>query len=210
MFAYRLPKADQPIDAAEHASAKRLLPAGPFQYAAHPQGGTLLTWRDAAGKMAPLHDYAAPRETADGLVYYGPKVLPTVADLVRRGSPPSIDVELSSGVVVPIALAASSPRKLVFTPTGASEGDYLTEYARLADDLREQVKRDGDVMRSDRLLHRVVLLAFQQSLRVTEELLTDLGWVSTADFLPIVMAAWGTDPKAGGTDDEPSLSPVPA
>lgn len=198
MIAYRLPKASLPLEAAEHPSAKRLLPAGPWQYSAHPQGGTMMTWKDAGGVIPPLHSFAAPRETEDGLTYYGAKQQLTPQELARTSFPNGIVVQMSSGVSLSIAIALASARKLVFGAKAHSTGDYLTDYARLVEDVRDRAVRDDKIRFDDQDLLRCVLLAVQQTYRVTEELLTDLGWLSTDDFLPILRAAWGdaSDPKA--------------
>lgn len=211
MFAYWLPAAGVPMEAAEHPSAQRLLPAGPWQYSVHPQGGTLASWKDPAGRAPRLDDFGPGRPTADGLTYYPPKVPATLGDLLRKSLPPSTPVTLACGQVLPIALAASSPRKLVFNPGGTcSGGDYLTEYARLADELRMRAKVEDVIGGADPLLGRVVLLAIQQSLRATEEVLTDLGLVSSVDFTPIVLAAWGYDPDPNADGAGAGASPSPA
>lgn len=211
MYAYRLP-AVGPMDAAEHPSMRRLLPAGPWQYSDHPAGGTLATWKGASVR---LEDYAAGRETPDGLTYYAPKGEVSVGDLKRAAPPVSIDVELASGVIVPIGIAMASPRKLLFGIGAFSVGDFSTEYAQKIEELRTVWKDDGDVPLDSPLLFRATLLALQSCLRVTEEALTDLGWVSTSDFAPIVSAALGYDPKkalsaGNGNDSAPAASASPA
>lgn len=195
MFAYRLPAANDPFTAAEHPSAKRLLVAGPWQYQAHPMGGVLMAPKREDGKSWALDDFAAPLETADGLLFYAPKAQPQPADFAKAVVN-AVTVELRSGVRLNVALAAASPRKLIFSPSGISTGDYLTEYARMAEELRQRALKDEVIHDDDPTAGKIVLLGIQQCYRVTEELLTFLGWVSTADFLPILMAAWGYDPKA--------------
>jgi hypothetical protein len=210
VFAYWLPTAGHPIDAAEHPSARRLLPAGPWQFSAHPQGGTLASWKDPAGRAPTLDEFGPGRLTADGLTYYPAKEVPAVAALMRPNLPSATVVTLSSGAAVPIVMAASSPRKLVFAVGGVEPGDYLTEYASLAEQLREKARAGEKIGYTHPMLGRVVLLALQHSLRATEEVLTDMGIVSTADFLPIVRAAWGyePDPLPESAGDGPSPSPA--
>jgi len=194
------------MEAGEHPSMMRLLPAGPWQYTPHPQGGTLASWK--TGSAPALESFAEARECADGLWYLAPKKPATAGDLRRDVTLSVIPITLygdptngTLGLMIDIALATSSPRKLVFSPAGLKTGDYLTEYARLANALREKAHSDKDIYEDDPDLARFVLLALQQTYRVTEEVLTDLCWLSTADFLPILLAAWGRDPKAVSTGE---------
>lgn len=216
MYAYRLPLAAVPMEAAEHESARRLLPAGTWQFSPHPQGGTLATLKRADGRAPALDEFGEPRETADGLLYYPSREPLTVDALRRQIIPPAIPVELACGLKLPVPIAAASARKLVFTAGSMTTGDYLTAYAQMAEELRGLAKRDGDLFTDRdehfRLMGRVVLAAIQQVMTATEEALTDLGILSTDDFLPIVLASWGydPDPNAGGAGAGPSPSPAPA
>ena len=204
MIAYRLPDAD-PIDAAAHPSMARLLPVGPWQYQAHPEGGTLASWK-ADGKAVTLEQFAPGVETEDGLVYYGPKQ-PVALDALRRPTlPVGRFVTLYGGERLHVAFAMAAPRKLMFGAKSAKLGDFRNEYATLVEIIRDEVVASNQFDPYDPRAQRMVFLAVQQSYRVTQELLSEGGWITDADEWPILLAAAGVDPEGKETGADSATS----
>lgn len=200
MLAYRIP--DVAASAAvgqmhEHAGLKRIALAGPWQFTAHPLGGCLATWRGS--KVPHVDSLGDGIACDDGLTYFRPAIMPTAMDLAKAlRSADEIDVDLVCGVRVSILLAISAPRRLSFT-SGPAIGDPLTEYGLLARDIQRRLAEapeDQPITVADVGVRRLLFLAIAQRYRVTEELLNDLGWLSTADVDPLLCAIWGSDPKA--------------
>ena len=191
-YAYRIPgETVRPDGIATHPLAKRLAPAGPWQCCDSHDGGTLLTFK---GASVSLDSYGPPQVCDDGLVYYPSLVPLTPADLGKANIPDSVPVTLASGMTLSIPVARRSARKRSFT--GKAVGDYVSEFPRLAFSVYDRVQSDQAIKLDDRDLVRVIFLAVSLCYRVTEEVLSDLGWLSTADDDPIISAVFGLDPKA--------------
>jgi hypothetical protein len=198
--------------AAEIPAFRRLLPAGPWAVTAaeHPagQGGRgSLAWQLAPGEtpaVVPDVRAWAWRACPDGLWYGSGGGLPSQASLAREAAPPGVDLVLGGGTTLTIPLAVAAPRLIDFGAGGI--GEPATELGRLAYRIYDRLTAEQGIGLADPDLHRLVLLAVQASYRVTEELLTDLGWISTVDLDPIVCAIFGTHPKAsaGGAGNSPS------
>ncbi len=198
MIAYRLPDVD-PIDAASHPLMARLLPVGPWQYQAHPEGGTLASWKSSDGRAVTLDGFAAGVETEDGLTYYAP-LAPVELDALRRPTlPPGRFVTLYGGDRLHVAFAMAAPRKLMFGAKTVKAGDLVTEYASLVESIREEVIASKSFDPYDPRVQRMVFLAVQQSYRVTQELLSAGGWITDADEWPILLAGAGVDPEGKET-----------
>ncbi len=202
MLAYRIPDvapahAADRMRAGDHPGLARIALAGPWQFSAHPEGGSLATW--LGSRVPRIDDLCDAVSCSDGLTYYRPSPLPSPMDLAKTlHSSDEIDVDLVSGVRVSILLARSSPRRLRFTGD-SSIGEPLTEYGRLARVVSERLAEadaDHPITTDDADVRRLLLLAIAQRYRVTEELLDDVGWISTADVDPVICAIMGSDPKA--------------
>lgn len=204
MIAYHLPKV-RPEDAIEHPSAARLLHAGPWLAVPHEHGGTFLYWADFPEKGDRAshlpESYGPPRQTADGLMYYPPKVLPDIWDLAsseRAGA----DVPLACGKTVTVPLALTEHRQFILGEPGGVYGLPVTEYGRLAAELLDVCAEPkpgsdaGGIAHDDPRLHRVLELAIGQRYRVTRELLNDLRVITPEDIDPLLGAIWTGDPKA--------------
>lgn len=202
MLAYRIrdvaaAAASERLHDRSHAGLARLAIAGPWQFAQHPEGGCVATW---LGSKPRAFDSLGDGEACeDGMVYYRPDPLPGAMDLAKsKHSEDEIDVDLECGVRLSILLAISAPRRLRFTG-GAAIGDPLSEYGLLARDVQRRLAEapaDQPLTVADAGVRRLLFLAVAQRYRVTEELLNDLGWLSTADVDPLLCAIWGSDPKA--------------
>lgn len=184
-----------------HPIAKRLAIAGPWQLGKHPDGGSFATWRGASARPA---DYGVPRPTHDGLFYFPPKDLATLtpSSLAKADHRPDTTVVLSSGVTLSIPLATRGARRRRFASDRAV-GEYVEEFATTAFRLYDRVVSGEKPLESDADLCRVLYLAIATRYRVVEEVLDDLGWLTTADDGIVIGAVFGSDPKAdaaaGGT-----------
>lgn len=202
MLAYRIPDVS-PADCLDrmrdgsHAGLARIALAGPWQFSAHPEGGALATWKGAP--VPRVDDLGEAVACPDGLMYYRPKVMPAQADLAKPSrSEWEIDVDLANGMRLTVLLAASEPRRLRFVGPDAV-GDALTEYGQLARRVQRRLAEstpDAPITAADADVRRLLVLAVGQRYRVTDDLLDDLGWISTADVDPLLQAIQGADPKA--------------
>lgn len=143
------------------------------------------------------------RECFDGLMYLPPATLPGTIDLLRpERRMRFIDVLTSRGVLLSIPVASAAAREVDFSAKkfGVPSDDFgkcaYAFFDRLSDTKAASQPKLGD---ADTL--RLVMLAVQQFYRVTEELLNDLGWISSLDIDPIISAIMGaTDSKTKAAD----------
>lgn len=181
----------------QHPAAKRIRSAGLWT-ACNAAEGVVLLPEGIEAYAADL--YGEGRPTHDGATYRPPLALPALRDLERFRRPEGTLVDLASGVQVWAAIATMSPRRIAWSHSGASAADLACDWAREVNALWTEVQHgdDGSMrFKCDEVrVLRVVLGVLQASYRITEELLTDLGVLTTADPWPILMAAWGLDPKA--------------
>lgn len=199
----------------------RIQHAGPWAFYGY-QGGTAAVLTDeACGKAHDLEQsLGAPADCWDGLRFYPPQD-PQLVSLRQRECAASIPVELQCGVTVEIPIAQAAPRKVLFAGSSGkgAAGDYESLSYRLYDllvDIHAMARQQNDGKQIDQAAYeaaaeeyerdsvRFAWLAFKTGYRATEELLDAIGWVTTDDLLPILMASWGIDPKKAaqpGSDD---------
>lgn len=195
MYAYRIPDfnaSDGNLGLKSHPVAKRLVIAGPWQFVTHHLGGALATWKGASIK---LEDYAAERPTDDGMFYLAPKRQLTPADVARDAISESVPVTFDSGVTIDIPIASRSPIVRRFTKA-SKFGGYAGEYAKTAYKLYDRIVAKEDILLGDDDLRRMIFLAVASNYRVTEEVLDDLEWLTTADDSKITEVAFGHGPKS--------------
>lgn len=188
MWGYWSGTALSPMDASEDKSFARIQPAGPWKYTNHNHDGK-------RGVLAFLGEESAlePHRTCkDGLVYFGPAKPPSQEDLARLRSMPCFTVTTSSGRILDIPLAVYSPRILAFDGE-VDGGEFATEFGREALRIWNAIEAKNYPKNGE--IARLVFLAVQQCYAVTEELLSDLGWLTDADIVPILLAVGGRDPK---------------
>jgi hypothetical protein len=200
----------EPCNAPGHPALERIQTAAPWQYCAHPYGGTLATW---AGASRSHEDYAPPVDTLDGLRYLGPRQIPTIYDLARDGGQPGVDVRLACGAIVTIPVATVAHRQLRLGRRVGIEGvigDPVSSYGRLAVELSRRAAESSGLSYEDDDLHRLLLLALAQRYRVTADLLDDMALIAQEDVDPLLGAIWTGDPKALQleTAGQPSASPI--
>lgn len=197
MIAYTFPDLDFWSGEGAHAGYQRIAPAGPWvKVNATPQGTTFL--RDAKA-FAP-DAYNPPRPTADGGLYYGPKVLPPPKAL-RRECAGTQEVTTAGGLKLDVRVAYLSPRQIGWAPGGAIHmGNLRDSWAFDALALWNSAEKDPDgtirITLDPVRVGRVVFGAVRSCYRVTEELLEDLGWIASEDLLTCLFGVWGIDPKA--------------
>jgi len=186
-------------------------------------GKTMVALKALMPKPLALHCFAEPRQTADGLTYYPPKETPTIGEVHHSLDtlPYIIEIDLACGSPLEIVPSVMSPRRVLFGIDGGAEAsDYLSEYARLSDELHQVALRVADLRSAieakssdakargqltqeleevlaidERLTPKVALMAIQSAHYVTNEVLNDMGIITEQDLVPIVTAAWGVDPK---------------
>lgn len=180
--------------------------AGPWQYATHPHGGTLATWKGSSHDLA---HFGEPRLVADGLHYLPPVELPSIHDLVREG-PAGVDVQLACGLTISVPHATLTHRQLRLGRSSERFGDPITEYGRLACRLMDVAKARGGISYESDDLMRLIELAIGQRYRGTRELFDDMAFLAAEDVDPILGAVWCGDPKAmaPASSGEPSASPI--
>ncbi len=186
----------------EAASFKRISLGGPWKWVQHYHGGVrgVLAFR---GEL-PL-EVGVGKFCSDSLVYFS-KELPAQEDLARSNTGPRFPVELSSGRIIDIPLAVYAPRILAFDSD--SEGEHATEFGREA--YRIWTKIEAKDYPQNGEMKRLVFLAVQQTYAVTEELLSQLGWLTDLDIVPISLAVSGRDPKSVAAASDISHSSVAA
>ena len=191
---------------------KRVLSAGPWYACNSVQGG-----KSGTLIMQAPTDQVAPhtegwRECSDGLLYLSDKTLPTTAQLVKEQRRAKfIDIVTSQGVTLSIPVSSASARKVSFgtgkfgNPADEFGIAAFAFYDLLSSRDESQVPKIGHPA----TLHLIVL-AIQQFYRVTEELLDDLGWISSADFAPIIDATLGINQSKTQAAGVTSRSPAAA
>ena len=142
---------------------------------------------------------------SDGLLYFH-KASPSQEELAKSDTIPRFPVTLKSGRVIEIPIAVYAPRVLAFDCDG--EGEHATEFGREAYRIWNRI--DNKDMPTNGEIKRLIFLAVQQCYSVTEELLSNLGWVTDADMTPILLAVSGRDPKSVAVASDTSLSRVAA
>ncbi len=181
---------------------KRIKLGGPWKW-------TQTHHKGARGVLAfrgdiPL-DLGEGKTCSDGLVYFS-KEIPAQDDLAKSNTGPRFPVELSSGRVIDIPLAVYAPKVLAFDSD--AEGEHATEFGREA--YRIWGKIEAKDYPQDKDMKRLIFLAIQQTYGVTEELLSQLGWITNLDIVPIALAVSGRDPKSVAVASVTSPSPAAA
>ena len=184
---------------------RRVLTAGPWYACASTQGGKSGALIFQKGDQQPPPHSDRWRECFDGLLYRPDNKRPGTADLVRDDRRMRhLDLTLASGVLISIPVASAAARAVDFGAKkfAAPSDDFGKSAYAFFDRLKEaDAARQPKLGDPDTL--SLVLLAVQQFYRVTEELLNDLGWISSADIDPIISATMGiSDSKtqaAGGS-----------
>lgn len=190
MIAYHA--ADVPVErAAGHPRFARLKQAGPWSYKPHASGGTLAFWPSPDGAIPKQGAFCEARACADGLNYLGPIQLPTPSQLARdvAGRPDCTKLLLTCGVTIAILPAYLEPRKVLST---GELGDPVTVYGKLSRSVRDRLgdKAEGSVSLLDPELLALCRSAMMTCYRITDELIDDLGWLTTADIDPIISATF--------------------
>lgn len=196
----------------------RIRRAADLQVSACPDGGIWFGPRRLwAGHPIDRSSLRDPVRTADGLWYYAPQEMPAAGQLRRSDDDTDlVPVELASGQTILIRPAYAAPRSLSFGVGDQAVleiGDFTGGYGQAAHELWQiacMLDEDQDMtaierveltLKNERLTHQVILSAVQSTYLVTEELLSQLGWITSADIQPILFAAWGvTQGKAGPPD----------
>jgi len=198
-------KAVAPQAASESPVFARIQMAGPWLYAAHPEGGTLayLNHWPEQGQTGPRSPdgYGEARDCGDGLIYLPPKKKTDIWDLGRENRA-GVDFKLACGKTVSIPVALVQHRQFRVGP-GAKDrlGEPISEYGALAIELLKSAQKDGKLDEEDPRLWRLIALAFSQCYRLTPELLDDTQCFALDDIDPLLGLVWWGDPKA--------LSPAP-
>ncbi len=190
MIAYFSDKTADAMGAAEHPSFARIASCGKWHFVKHSHdsaSGVLAYWDKPVGV-----DLAKPKKCKDGLIYFGYTQEPTQDSLARENIPNSFPVTLRSGRVIDIPMAIAAPKILAFD--GTDESKHATEFGSEAYRIWEMI--EGKSYPSDLECRRLVYLAINQTYRVTEELLSQLGWITDVDVVPILLAISGRDPKS--------------
>ncbi len=204
-FAYWSAEAGTAMLARESPRFARIMAAGPWQFRDYDHDGkhgVIAQWKGVTEES-----YGTPRLCSDGLWYFPAGAALTIASLAKDNVPTGIDVDLSTGVTLTIPLALAAPRLLTFGDDDGL-GAPASEFATLADQVFERLRKKEPVTLRDKDVRRLVVLAVQQSYRVTDEVLTELRWITTLDVDPILCAIMGSDPKA--SPDANATSPSPA
>lgn len=141
-------------------------------------------------------DLISGKSCSDGLVYFSDE-LPSQEDLAKVNTGPKFGVVLSTGRTLDIPIAVYAPRFLAFD--SESGGEHATEFGREA--FRIWDKIDAKNYPTNAEMKRLVFLAVQQCYAVTEELLSQLGWVTDLDIIPVSLAISGRDPKSEAAVD---------
>ncbi len=203
MIAYTLDAGLQ--EAASDKRMHRLLGAGPWQYQLHPVG-CMTTWK-ADGPLS-RSAFGAERKTADGMTYFGPKILPTPERLIRahmveRADLSDVIVSQDTGLKVRIMPAYLSPRMVLDDNT---LGDHTTAYGRAVRDLLDKIHANPKQEYKDVAVEMAECcrLAMMYTYRLTRELLTDLGWLNEESIMPIWEGSIAV-PKASPAGDGGSL-----
>jgi hypothetical protein len=194
VLAYLIPDAS-PLRWPEHPAGKRLAAGGIWQAQPH-EVGTLVAWKQPDARPARIADFLPGRQTADGLTYYGPKVLPAPEALRIPQARPRIasPIEIRPGVVVMVRPALASPRKLL---CGGGVGDYSEDYPIRARALMGRLK-DGDRSpEAERELLAIVVLALRLEYYLTDELLDDLGWIDEESIFALWEGVLGVGKQSG-------------
>ncbi len=215
MLAYFSPGTRCSGPASEMPEFARVLAAGPWSACRSMQDGKpgALIW--SQGFNQPIPNFAPERwrPCSDGLLYLRPDPIPDQMSLARARRANSFDLTTSRGITLSIPLAASAPRLVSFS--AGTLGDPADDFGGAAfavfDRLAEMRKDPAKVVTgTDPEVLRLVLLALQQTYRVTAELLDDLRWISSADIEPIILAIMGQSPKALEAAGAQSPSPAAA
>lgn len=152
-----------------------------------------------------LLDQENSEQVAEKIWYIRPKVPNKIDDLAKADVPENINVSLNSGVTLSIPLAMNAPRNWSFRKKQWAR--TCTKFGELAYDLIEKAQHNPEKI-TDEELGELILRAIQECYRVTEDVLDDMNWVSSLDFMNIATAIGGVDPKSSGTPtaEEPSDS----
>ncbi len=172
----------------------RIQDAGPWMYSdCYHDGrkGITAQWQDKAGPVE-LEKFGAPRVCGDGLVYFPSKEPISQDDLCKRSCPPGIDYLTTRNVNITVPLASAAPRFVTFGAPGI--GTPANEFAQLAYQVFDALSENITI--TDPRVIRLIGLAVRQAYRVTDELLDDLRWITSADIDPILCCIMGSDPKA--------------
>ncbi len=209
-----------PTAAKEHPAFQRIHHAGPWQFATHPEGGTIAFLGDypEPGQLAsgsPDH-YGEPVDCGDGLHFLPPKDALTLYDLAF-GDRSGEDIVLANGLKVTIPVATSQHRQFRLTARERT-GKPITEYGRLALQLFEEAGEDGEggrpkgLQEEDPRVWRLIALGFSQRYRCTADLLDHLEIITREDVDPVLGVIWCGSPKAmsPARDDAGSSSPSSA
>lgn len=183
---------------------RRLAKAGPWQMQPH-NDGALVTWK--ANGPRSLSEFGPKRQTADGMIYFPPKVIPQPADLLRPGVAQKqnitrVAVEVGGvDITLLIEPAYATPRQILENDI---LGEFSTVYAQKAMALWSRCSDNPNIsvgeVRTD--LNEVCRLALMNTYRTTPELLADCGWLTTESTINM----WGaitqvpkalTEPGAG-------------
>lgn len=193
-----------PQQAAKDPRMARLMGAGPWQYQMH-RLGTTATWLSSG--PVPRGSLGEERKTPDGLIYIGPKVLPSPEQLIRPNIANRLDLHTITvaqdlGTQIKILPAYMSPRQIMDDNT---LGDPTTAYGRAVRAVMEKLQADPTLTFNAVMpeMTEVCRLAVMYSYRLTRELLTDLGWLNEESLLEI----WGASirvPKAEPNKDDGS------
>lgn len=157
------------------------------------------------GDEQPAHDDIGWYESAGGLWYLPGLKMPEQIELVREHRVTGIDYVTSTGATITVPVAASSPRKLLFS--SARLGDPAADWAVRAFDLFDRLRSDEKVSPLEPAVLSLISDALGSVYYVTPEILDELGWITSADIDPLLICMMGTDPKKAhlvGGDSSPS------
>ncbi len=176
------------MTAMESPCFDRIKLGGPWKCTEHCHNGAkgVLAFR---GDLPP--EIGPGKTCSDGLVYFS-KELPTQEDLAKEIVTPRFPITLASGRVIDIPMCIYAPRILAFDCM--EDGEHATEFGREGYRIWQMI--EAKTYPKDAEVKRLIFLAIQHCYAVTEELLSNLGWVTDADVVPICLAVSGRNPKS--------------
>jgi|GEM_PF-4723480 len=202
---YHLPDQGK-LAAGDDPRMARLRSAWPeWEYRSHPAGGTLLLPK---GSGLTLDQCRPPVPCSDGLRWHAPLTLPTLHDLARDEIPqPSARVTLRRTGTVSLPLGVGP-----VYGSGRRKGQASSAFGILHNDL---YNRAHDLERAwtdddERDVAVMLFLALQSGYHLTEELYEELSPYDADEMKLMMLAIWGSDPKAWASDVRTSPPSPPA